>query len=510
MTFLVTQLTPVPGRPRSTVLRGWALAVWVVLAASCGGTVSGPSGRDGSPDSHPDAHPADASGRDVAKGGSGDGPMTATDAGHLRDAGQDARAEGTSDGGQPDARDAGMPCLLPTDHVYHVQATPSLAAETGSLACPYRSISGALSAISAAQENATYLVKISVDGDLDPSSQPANEFPIEVPTGVDIAGSVTPAPTITIPAGAAGGFTYSYAGPTTSPGKDGGHLENLSLVQAGAPAATSYGVRVQNTYMGPLGNNLEYFQVQTSGLAVRGFDRGIDVEQNGNLMIVGDTVAESNNDGLYVSSGCASTTPTATHPVHFDHNASYGVFGQGSPLCVYFYGAHTSTGGRSITMNDNGTAGVSLSVTTGPWNYLLTIELRGNPVGAQIRLKDAVSITDSVIADNGMGVELMPGSAAAVMPGSGAMTYLGNDIAGRGNQFSGNAPDLCVTGAYVSDWTIFAANNIWSGGVDCTSTSPLNQLTVDKTGCGTAANLGFTNFSSGFTDTNLQVTNCTW
>src|SRR4051812_14509003 len=60
-----------------------------------------------------------------------------------------------------------------------------------------------------------------------PDSQPPNDFPIEVPTGVNIAGSVTPAPTITIPAGAAGGFTYSYAGPTTSPGKDGGHLENL-------------------------------------------------------------------------------------------------------------------------------------------------------------------------------------------------------------------------------------------------------------------------------------------
>ena len=402
--------------------------------------------------------------------------------------------------------DGGPTCLAPTGHTYHVQPIASGVAETGSEDCPYRRISSALAAVSATQENASFLVTISIDGDLDSTSQGSDEFPIDVPAGVDIAGGVTPPPVVTVPAGASG-FTYSYPGPTTAPGKNGGHLSNLSLVQAGVPAGHAAGVTIQNSYVGPLGTNQSAFGIQISGLEVRGFDRGIDVETNGNVFIVDGTTAEANNDGLYVASGFATVTPGAARPAHFDGNLAFGVYVDGASG-VFFQGVHTATGGRSITVNNNATGGVRLSTSNNLWQYLFTLEMRGNPTGALLYLEQPVSVIDSIIADNGVGIELLPYTAGSLA--DAGWTNLGNDAGTNENEFNGNAPDLCVAGAYVPGLSIHAANNLWSGGRDCLQATSGETLTVDPTGCATATNLGFASSSSGFTDTNLIVTGCSW
>jgi hypothetical protein len=495
---------------RARLLGGWALATAAWAGAwSCSGSISGPRGDAG----------ADAAARTDAtidQGGWTDAARRdAVDAPAARDGGRDAPERDGHDANVADARDGGADvprsdggptCLAPTDHTYHVEPTASGVAETGSRDCPYRRISSALVAIAAAQETSSVPVTISIDGNLDPISQGPDEFPIAVPAGVDITGGVTPAPLVTVPAGA-GGFTYSYPGPTTAPGKDGGHLSNLSLVEAGGPAGHAAGVTVQNTYLGPLGTNQSAFGIQISGLEVRGFDRGVDVETNGNVFIVDGTTAEANNDGLYVASGFVTVTPGAAGPVHFDNNLAFGVYVDGASA-VFFQGVHTAAGGRSITANDNAAGGVRLSSSNNLWQYLFTLEMRGNPTGARLYLEQPVSIIDSIIADNGVGIELLPYAAASLA--NAGWTNLGSDTGTTENEFSGNAPDLCVAGAYVSGLSIYAANNLWGGGRDCLHATSAQTLTVDQTGCATATNLGFANSSSGFTDTNLVVSGCSW
>ena len=178
--------------------------------------------------------------------------------------------------------------------------------------------------------------------------------------------------------------------------------------------------------MGPLGTNQSAFGIRISGLEVRGFDRGVDVETNGNVFIVDGTTAEANNDGLYVASGFVTVTPGAAGPVHFDGNLAFGVYVDGASG-LFFQGVHTAAGGRSITVNDNAAGGVRLSTSNNLWQYLFTLEMRGNPTGALLYLEQPVSVIDSIIADNGVGIELLPYASASIA--NSGWTNLGNDTA---------------------------------------------------------------------------------
>ena len=239
-----------------------------------------------------------------------------------------------------------------------------------------------------------------------------------------------------------------------------------------------------------------------------GFDRGVDVETNGNVFIVGGTTAEANNDGLYVASGFVTVTPGAASPVHFDGNLAFGVYVDGASG-VFFQGAHTATGGRSITMNDNAVGGVRLSTSNNLWQYLFTLEMRGNPTGALLYLEQPVSVIDSIIADNGVGISCCPTPRARSPTRAGRISA--TTPAPPRTSSAETRPISCVAGAYVPGLSIYAANNLWSGARDCLHATSGETLTVDQTtGCATATNLGFSSSPSGFTDTNLVVTGCSW